>query len=202
MEYNAWDQEGGNPEEHESVLVFTRMLSGPFDYTPGIFDLTLSSAADQRPSRVRTTLAKALANYVVIYSPLHMAADLIENYRDQPAFAFVEDVPTDWEETRVLNGRIGDYVTIARKERGGDDWYLGSVTDEFARSFDVSLDFLDAGRDYVAEIYADAHNADWETKPKQLEIREQPVGRDTVLALRLAPGGGQAIRIRPSVPAR
>ena len=200
MEYNAWDAGGGNPEQHESVLVFTRMLSGPFDYTPGIFDLTLASADDTRPSRVRTTLAKSLANYVVIYSPLHMAADLIENYRDQPAFKFIEDVPTDWEETRVLNGRIGDYVTIARKQRGGEEWYVGSVTDEFARSFDVPLDFLDAGRDYVAEIYADAHNADWETKPKQIDIREQPVGRDTVLTIRLAPGGGQAIRIRPAGP--
>jgi len=198
MEYNAGDPKGGNPEEHESVLVFTRMLSGPFDYTPGIFDLTLRSASSPRPSRVRTTLAKSLANYVVIYSPLHMAADLIENYRDQPAFAFIEEVPTDWEETRVLNGRIGDYVTIARKQRGGDDWFVGSVTDEFARSFEIPLDFLDAGREYVAEIYADAHNADWDSKPKQIQIREQPVERDTVLPVRLAPGGGQAIRIRPA----
>jgi alpha-glucosidase len=198
MEYNAWD--AGNPEEHESVLVFTRMLAGPFDYTPGIFDLTLQSAGDGRTNRVRTTLAKSLANYVVIYSPLQMAADLIENYAGQPAFAFIEDVPADWEETRVLNGRIGDYVTIARKQRGGDDWYLGSVTDEFARSFDVGLDFLDPGRGYVAEIYADAHNADWENKPRQIEIREQPVGRETLLTLRLAPGGGQAIRFRPANP--
>jgi len=172
------------------------MLAGPFDFTPGVFDLKLTSAKDQRPARVNTTLAKALANYVVLYSPLHMAADLVENYEDEPAFRFVEDVPTDWEETRVLNGAIGDFVTIARKERGGDDWYVGSVSDEFARSLEVSLSFLDPGREYVAEIYADAHNADWEDRPHEITIAERPVDSTTVLTLRLAPGGGQAIRIR------
>ena len=196
MEYNAWSADGGNPPEHEAILPFTRMLAGPFDFTPGVFDLKLTSAKDQRPARVNTTLAKALANYVVLYSPLHMAADLVENYEDEPAFRFVEDVPTDWEETRVLNGAIGDFVTIARKERGGDDWYVGSVSDEFARSLEVSLSFLDPGREYVAEIYADAHNADWEDRPHEITIAERPVDSTTVLTLRLAPGGGQAIRIR------
>jgi alpha-glucosidase len=148
--------------------------------------------------RVNTTLAKALANYVVIYSPQQMAADLIENYEGQPAFKFIEEVPTDWEETRVLNGKIGDYVTIARKDRHGDDWYVGSVTDEFARAFDVPLTFLDPGRRHVAEIYADAFNADWEVKPNNIAISERPVNSLSVLTIRLAPGGGQAIRIRPA----
>jgi alpha-glucosidase len=204
MEYNAWSADGGNPPEHETILPFTRLLAGPFDYTPGIFDLKLESA--HRPPaasgvvspRVNTTLAKSLANYVVIYSPQHMAADLIENYEGQPAFRFIEEVPTDWEETRVLNGSIGDYVTIARKDRHSDDWYVGSVTDEFSRTFDVALSFLDPGREYVAEIYADAFNADWEVKPNNIAISERPVGSLTVLTIRLAPGGGQAIRIRPA----
>ncbi len=204
MEYNAWSADGGNPPEHETILPFTRLLAGPFDYTPGIFDLKLESA--HRPPahsgvaspRVNTTLAKSLANYVVIYSPQHMAADLIENYEGQPAFRFIEEVPTDWEETRVLNGSIGDYVTIARKDRHSDDWYVGSVTDEFSRTFDVALSFLDPGREYVAEIYADAFNADWEVKPNNIAIGERPVSSLTVLTIRLVPGGGQAIRIRPA----
>jgi alpha-glucosidase len=204
MEYNAWSADGGNPPEHEAVLAFTRLLSGPFDYTPGIFDLTLKSAKRPAPrpgevhARVKSTLAKSLANYVVIYSPLHMAADLIENYEGQPAFKFIEQVPTDWDETRVLNGVIGDFVTIARKDRKSDDWYVGSVGDEYARTFDVALSFLDPGRAYVAEIYADAFSADWETRPSDITISQRPVDGATVLTLRLAPGGGQAIRIRPA----
>ncbi len=199
MEYNAWATDGGNPPEHETILPFTRGLSGPFDFTPGVFDLTLeSSTRDPLVSRVNTTLAKALANYVVIYSPLHMAADLVENYEGHPAFKFIVDVPTDWEETVVLNGKIGDYVTVARKDRGSGDWYVGSVTDEFARQFDVPLSFLEEGVAYVAEIYADAFSADWDTRPLEITITERPVTRDTVLEVRLVPGGGQAIRIRPN----
>jgi alpha-glucosidase len=198
MEYNAWDEAGGNPPHHESTIAFTRMLSGPFDFTPGIFDLKLTSAGGPRSSRVNMTLAKALAIYVVVYSPLHMAADLIENYAGQPAFQFVKDVPTDWEETRVLNGVIGDLVTVARKDRRSDDWYVGSVGDEYARSFDLALSFLDPGREYVAEVYADAHNADWENKPREILIFERSVNSETLLPVRLAPGGGCAIRIRPA----
>jgi alpha-glucosidase len=199
MEYNAWATDGGNPPEHETIIPFTRGLAGPFDFTPGVFDLTLSSSK-QNPlvARVNTTLAKALANYVIIYSPLHMAADLIENYEGHPAFKFIVDVPTDWSETIVVNGKIGDYVTIARKDRRSNEWYVGSVTDEFARQLDVALTFLEDGREYVAEIYADAFNADWETRPFAMTISERSVTRDTVLDVRLAPGGGQAIRIRPA----
>lgn len=203
MEYNAWSEDGGNPPEHETILPFTRLLAGPFDFTPGVFDLTLESARRPPPQpgaprpRVNTTLAKALATYVVFYSPLHMAADLIENYEGNPAFRFVKDVPTDWETTRVVAGAIGDHVTIARKDRRSDDWYVGSVTDEFARVIEVPLSFLDPGRAYVAQIYADAFNADWESKPYNIDISERPVDGATVLTMRLAPGGGQAVRIRP-----
>ena len=120
---------------------------------------------------MNTTLAKQLALYVVLYSPLQMAADLPENYLAHPdAFQFIRDVPTDWDDTRVLNARIGDYVTIVRKERGGDDWYLGSVTDEVGRTLEVPLSFLDRDRRYVAEIYRDADDADWKTNPTAYKI--------------------------------
>ena len=199
MEYNAWSIDGGNPPEHETIIPFTRGLAGPFDFTPGIFDLTLeSSARAEKPSRVNTTLAKALANYVIIYSPLHMVADLIENYEGHPAFKFIVDVPTDWSHTVVINGKIGDYLTIAREDRNSSDWYLGSVSDQYARQFDVPLTFLEEGVIYTAEIYADAFNADWETYPSEVTITERPVDRDTILEVRLAPGGGQAIRFRPT----
>lgn len=196
QEYNAWDSEGGNPPEHTTLLPFTRMLAGPFDFTPGIFDLRFEAA---RPdNRVNTTLAKQLALYVVIYSPLQMAADLPENYEGHPAFRFIEEVPVDWHTTQVLHAAIGDYVTIVRRERDGDDWYLGSITDEAGRTLEAPLTFLEPDRAYVAEIYADAAAADWETNPQAIDIREVPVDHETVLTLTLAPGGGQAIRFRPA----
>jgi len=200
QEYNAWSGDGGNPPEHETILFFTRLLAGPMDYTPGIFDI-LERSANGKPHtpdqpRVRTTLAKQLALYVVLYSPMQMAADLIENYEDQPAFQFIRDVPVDWERTRVLQGRIGDYVVVARQQRGGPDWYVGAITDEEARTFQIPLDFLEAGQRYVAEIYADGPEADWLTNPLPVDISSQDVDEGTTLTLRLAPGGGEAIRIR------
>jgi alpha-glucosidase len=196
QEYNAWAADGGNPPEHETILPFTRLLAGPMDFTPGIFDLTYP---ELRPNnRVNTTLAKQLALYVVLYSPLQMAADLPENYAAAPeAFQFIRDVPTNWDETRVVDAQIGDYVTIVRKERDGDDWYLGSVTDEVGRTLDVPLSFLDRQRRYVAEIYRDADDADWKTNPTAHKVDEREVDANTVLQVRLAPGGGQAIRFRP-----
>ena len=156
------------------------------DYTPGIFDLTFEKI---RPNnRVNTTLAKQLALYVVLYSPLQMAPDLPENYRAHPdAFQFIRDVPTDWDDTRVIDARIGDYITIVRKERDGDDWYLGSVTDEVARTLQAPLSFLDRDR-YLAEIYRDADNADWQTNPEAYTIERRNVDANTVLSLQLAPG--------------
>jgi alpha-glucosidase len=202
QEYNAWGAEGGNPPEHETNLFFTRMLAGPMDFTPGIFDILIErgTGRPRRPdeSRVRTTLAKQLALYVVLYSPLQMAADLPENYDKQPAFQFIRDVAVDWDTTRVIDGRIGDYVIVARKERGGSQWFLGAITDEDARTFDVPLSFLTKGQNYVAEIYADGPNANWLTNPLKVTISKRQVTSASVLHVVLAPGGGQAVRIRPA----
>jgi alpha-glucosidase len=202
MEYNAWGREGGNPPEHHTILYFTRMIAGPMDYTPGVFDILISST-DGTPrspeeSRVRTTLAKQLALYVVLYSPLQMAADLPENYEGQPAFQFIRDVPVDWELSATLGGRIGDFVVVLRKDRDGPDWYLAAITDEEARSFDITLSFLPEGDNFVAEIYADGEGAHWLDNPFPIEISQQPVDAGSTLTLSLAPGGGQAIRIRPA----
>ncbi|HET7296861.1 MAG TPA: glycoside hydrolase family 97 protein [Gemmatimonadales bacterium] len=201
QEYNAWSSEGGNPPEHETILFFTRMLDGPMDFTPGIFDILIErgTGRPRRPDepRVRTTLAKQLALYVVLYSPLQMAADLPENYEHQPAFQFIRDVAVDWDTTRVLDGRIGDYVVVARRERNGQTWYLGAITDEEARTFDVPLSFLSSGRTYVAEIYADGPGANWLTNPLPVTISRRTVTARSHLRVALAPGGGQAVRIRP-----
>jgi len=202
QEYNAWSGDGGNPPEHETILFFTRLIPGPMDFTPGIFDILITSA-DGTPrlpqdARVRTTLAKQLALYVVLYSPMQMAADLPKNYEGQPAFQFIRDVPVDWERTTVIEGKIGDYVIVARQQRGARDWYLGAITDEQPRTFEVPLSFLPAGERYVAEIYADGPDADWLTNPLPVTISQQPVDAGTILKVVLAPGGGQAIRIRPA----
>ncbi len=204
MEYNAWGGEGGNPPEHETILFFTRMLMGPMDFTPGIFDLLVKSAngtpRTPEEARPRTTLAKQLALYVVIYSPLQMAADLPQNYQGQPAFQFIRDVAVDWDTTRVIDGEIGDYVIVARKQRGADHWFVGAITDEEPRAFDVSLDFLAPGRRYVAEIYADGPGANWRHNPFPVTISRQNVTSASRLRVAMAPGGGQAIRIRPAGP--
>ncbi|MFM9979037.1 MAG: glycoside hydrolase family 97 protein [Sphingomonadaceae bacterium] len=189
MEYNSWA--GKNPPEHEANLVFTRMLEGPMDFTPGVLSLE-----GEKGSAILSTIAKQLALYVVIYSPIQMAADTPENYAKYPApFKFIRDVPTDWDETRVLNGEVGDYVTIVRKERGGPNWYLGAVGDEEARLTTVRLDFLTPGKRYTAEIYRDGDDADYRTaKRHSIAIEKRIVSSADTLTLRLAPGGGQAIR--------
>jgi alpha-glucosidase len=189
MEYNAWGSPV-NPPEHEANLVFTRMLAGPFDFTPGIFALDPT-----RPCcRVNTTISKQLALYVVLYSPLQMAADRIENYEARPKpFQFIKDVPTDWAETLVLNGEVGDFATIARKDRNSEDWYLGSITDEQGRLLPVSLGFLDPRRRYRAQIYRDGPAAHWKNAPDEIVIEEREVTSADTLTLRLAAGGGEAI---------
>jgi alpha-glucosidase len=202
QEYNAWGGEGGNPPEHETILFFTRMLSGPMDFTPGVFDILIERGTG-RPRRadeprIRTTLAKQLALYLVLYSPMQMAADLPENYERQPAFQFIRDVAVDWDTTRVIDGRIGDYVVVARKARGSQEWFIGAITDEEARTFTVPLSFLPRGRSYVAEIYADGPGAHWLTNPLPIAISRRAVTSASALRLVLAPGGGQAIRIRPA----
>ena len=201
QEYNAGGPDGGNPPEHETILFFTRLLAGPMDYTPGIFDLMLKrpTGTPRTPDqpRVRTTLAKQLADYVVLYSPVQMAADVIENYADQPAFQFVRDVAVDWDTTRVIDGRIGDYVIVARKQRGADNWFLGAVTDEQPRTFEIVLNFLTPGKRYIAEIYADGPGADWLTNPQSITIGRRAVTSTSRMRLTLAASGGAAIRFRP-----
>lgn len=197
MEYNAWGVPP-NPPEHEANLVFTRLLAGPMDFTPGVLSLKGKGGEP-----IQSTIAKQLALYVVIYSPIQMAADLPQNYERYPRpFQFIKDVPTDWADTQVLNGEVGDFVTIARKDRRSDDWYLGSVTDEEARELAVTLDFLDANRTYVAQIYRDGDDADWRTRPHSIAIESRKVRRGDTLTLKLAPGGGKAIRFMADKPRR
>lgn len=194
QEYNAWGSEKGNPPDHLLNVVFTRSLAGPFDYTPGVLHLTLEPYREG--NRVKHTLAKELSLYITIYSPLQMAADLPENYANYPqAFRFIRDVATDWDTTLVVNGSIGEYVTIARKTRGQDEWFIGSMTAETGRVFDVPLHFLTPGATYTAQIYRDGDGADWVTNPYDLVVEEREVDASTVLRMRLAPGGGQAVRI-------
>lgn len=191
MEYNAWSE--GNPPEHTTILPFTRLLAGPMDYTPGVFDLQFDHTGEHR---VYTTLAKQFALYVVLYSPLQMACDLVENYEGQPAFAFIEKVPVTWDETRVLNGEIGDYVTMAR--RSGAEWYIGSITDEHHRLLNIPLSFLTPGRKYVAQIFSDSIETDWEHAPTKIQIQQYLVESQDVLPAALAKGGGMAVRLVPA----
>ncbi|HYJ40330.1 MAG TPA: glycoside hydrolase family 97 protein [Steroidobacteraceae bacterium] len=194
QEFNAWGRPT-NPPEHLTILPFTRLLAGPMDFTPGIFDLTFGKT--ELKERVQSTLATQLALYVLIHSPVHMAADLPENYEKRPdAFQFIRDVPTDWETSRTLQGEIGDFVVIARQQRGAADWYLGATTDENARRLDIPLDFLERGRRYEAQIYRDAADADFRTNPAALVIEKRTVTAKDHIAAALAPGGGLAVRFR------
>jgi alpha-glucosidase len=205
MEYNAWGSPP-NPPEHEAMLAFTRMLSGPMDFTPGIFDLHPNARAPLRPDmprsdpaiRPQTTLAKQLALYVVLYSPLQMAADLPENYAARmDAFQFIKDVAADWEDSIALAGEVGEYVAIARQGRGEDIWYLGAVSDEAARDLDLPLDFLADGITYTAEIYRDGEGAHWESNPYAITIEKRTVRKGDKLAMWLAASGGAAVRFVP-----
>ena len=197
MEYNAWSPDGGNPPNHDVNLVYTRFLSGPFDFTPGVIQVTYPEY--KKNNRVHTTSVKQLAMYVCFYCPLQMAADLPENYEKYPGlFKFIVDVPADWETTRLLDGKLGEYVTMARKQRGGEAWYVGSMTNEKGRDLPLALSFLDPGRTYTAHIYRDADNADWQTNPMAYKIETQQVTRDSVISMHLAPGGGEAIELKPS----
>jgi len=195
QEFNAWSPDGGNPPEHLTIIPFTRMLAGPIDYTPGIFDIKFDKY--KKENQVNTTLVHQLAIYVVIYSPLQMAADLPENYEGHPAFQFIRDVGVDWDTSIVLNGEIGDFITIARKERNTDKWFLGSITDENARTIEVSLNFLDKGKSYKATLYEDGDNAHWDKNPTAYKIENKIVEKSDKLTLKLAPGGGTAISLIP-----
>jgi alpha-glucosidase len=195
QEFNAWGVPP-NPPEHTAILPYTRLLSGPMDFTPGIFNLTFQGPDSKQ--RVQTTLAKQLALYVTIYSPIQMAADLPENYEARPeAFQFIKDVPTDWEQSIAVAGEVGDFVAYARQERGSRDWYLGAITDETARQLEIPLDFLEPATRYQAQIYRDGPEAHWESNPYPITIEQKQVDRGDVMVLPLAPGGGAAVRLVP-----
>lgn len=192
MEFNAWGSPP-NPPEHETILAFTRLLAGPMDFTPGIFDL-MPNGKDAE-NRVQTTLAKQLALYVVIYSPVQMAADLPENYESNPApFQFIKDVPADWETSIALDGEVGDFIVQARKDRNSQDWYVGAITDENVRTVTVPLDFLTEGATYTAQIYRDGPDANWKSNPYDITIEQREVTSKDTLTLALATSGGAAIR--------
>lgn len=200
QEFNAWGTPP-NPPEHIPMLAFTRMLAGPMDFTPGIFDMSFNGLGDDT-NRPQTTLAKQLALYVVMYSPIQMAADLPRNYLAKPdAFQFIQDVPTDWQQSIALDGEVGDFIVFARKERkrdnySGNDWYLGAVTDENARTIEIKLDFLDKDKQFEAQIYQDGKNAEWKNNPYDLSIEKRTVTASDKLTLKLATSGGTAIRFK------
>jgi hypothetical protein len=196
-EFNAWSV--GNPPEHETILPFTRLVGGPMDYTPGIFEIKLNVYDKNKKEQVQTTLAKQLALYVTMYSPLQMAADLPENYaKRMDAFQFIRDVAVDWDDTRYLEAEPGDFLTIARKAKNKNEWFIGAITDENARNSSIALDFLTAGQTFVAAVYADAPDADWQNKPTAYEIKRYLVTNKTVLKLALARGGGAAVSLKPA----
>ncbi len=205
MEFNAWGSPP-NPPSHEAMLAFTRLLAGPMDYTPGIFDLKPNERPPVRPdiprgdpkNRPQTTLAKQLATYVTIYSPLQMAADLPENYEARlDAFQFIKDVEADWEESIALAGEVGQYVAIARQGRKSKEWFLGAVTDENPRDLSLPLSFLEKGRKYRAQIYRDGADAHWDTNPYAIVIEEKIVTGGESFAVWLAASGGVAVRFVP-----
>lgn len=187
----------GNRPDHTTILPFTRLMGGPMDYTPGIFEGDLSVYGPNK-AKLSTTLVKQLALYVTMYSPLQMAADLYTNYEKYPdAFQFIKDVAVDWDDTYILEAEPGDYITIARKAKGKDEWYVGGITDENSREATIDLSFLPRGKNYRAVIYADGEKADWRTTPKDYVIFSKKVNSKTVLKQRLAPSGGVAVSIKP-----
>lgn len=196
-EFNAWSS--GNPPEHETILPFTRLIGGPMDYTPGIFQIKRNYYQNDRKEQVHTTLVKQLALYVTMYSPLQMAADLPENYEKHlDAFQFIKDVAVDWDDTKVLEAEPADYLTIARKGKNTENWFIGAITDENPRKTQIKLDFLNPNTQYVATIYADAADAHWEKNPMAYQISHVLVNQKTVLKLSMANGGGVAVSFRPA----
>ncbi len=197
QEFNAWATDGGNPPSHLPTVAFTRMLAGPIDFTPGAFNIKFDEY--KQDNQVNTTLAHQLALYVVIYSPIQMACDLPEHYmvdgEIHPAFQFITDVGVDWQQSKVLNGEVGDYVTIARQEKGTGSWFVGGITDENERTRTLSFEFLESGKTYTATLYKDGPTSHWDENPQAYEIEEIELTNDASLDVRLAPGGGFAMSI-------
>jgi hypothetical protein len=205
-EFNSGWSETGNPPEHETILPFTRLMGGPMDYTPGIFQIKFEeydpAKKGQMRTTVKTTLAKQLALYVTMYSPLQMAADLPEHYEKYlDAFQFIKDVAVDWDDTKILEAEPGDYLTIARKAKNKDEWYIGAITDERPRTSNIALSYLTPKRWYVAAIYGDATNAHWKTNPMAYQTQSFLVNDQTVLKIQLAASGGAAISLKPATAA-
>ena len=197
QEFNAWSVEGGNPPSHLPIVAFTRMLSGPIDFTPGVFNIKLDGYREE--SQINTTLAHQLALYVVIYSPIQMACDLPEHYmvdgKVHPAFQFITDVGVDWQQSKVLDGEVGDHVTIARKERETGNWFVGGIADENGRTQKLSFDFLEEGKTYKAKIYKDGPNAHWDDNPLDYQIETMEIDKNSELTINVASGGGFAISL-------
>lgn len=191
-EFNAWSN--GNPPDHETILPFTRLLGGPMDYTPGIFEIKMNTYDSTKTEQVHTTIAKQLALYVTMYSPLQMAADLPENYQKHlDAFQFIVDVPMDWQNSIYLEAEPGEYLTVVRKDKNTERWFLGAITNKDPRKTSISLDFLTTGKKYKATLYLDGKDADWKDNPKSYQIITKEVTSKSDLKLKLAPGGGAAI---------
>lgn len=189
---------GGNPPSHTCILPFTRLKGGPMDYTPGLFETRLATYGEGKTSQAGSTLVRQLALYLTMPSPMQMACDLPENYERFPdAFQFIEDVPVDWSDSRYLEAEPYEYITVARRDKNSDDWYVGAVTDDKARKANIDFSFLPEGVKYLATIYEDAKDADWKSNPQAYKIRRQTVTSKTKLKQHLAPGGGVAIRLVP-----
>ena len=192
-----------NKPNHTTILPFTRLLSSPMDYTPGIFNLKeyRYNSHDDRTintnHQIPSTISKELALYVIIYAPIQMAADLPQNYEGHPAFQFILDVPTDWDNSIAINGEIGEYITMARKDVNSDDWYLGSITNEKGRSITVSFSFLEPNKSYNATIYKDPSGGGWLKSPEEVVIENMVVDYTTLYKMNLPEGGGQAIKFTP-----
>jgi alpha-glucosidase len=193
-EYEAF---GGSNVDHTTILPFTRLMGGPMDYTPGIFETDCSKMSPTNTSRVRSTLVRQMALYVTMYSPLQMAADIPENYeRFMDAFQFIKDVAIDWDESKYLEAEPGDYITIARRAKGTNDWYVGCTADENGHESKLTFDFLQPGKKYIATIYADAKDASWDKNPQAYTIKKGILTNKSQLELRAASGGGFAISIK------
>ena len=192
QEFNAWAADGGNPPEHLPIVAFTRMLAGPIDFTPGVFDIALPTKPN---NQINTTLAQQLALYVVLYSPIQMACDLPENYEQQPAFQFIRDVGVDWVQTKVLNGEVGDFVTIARQEKTTNNWFVGGITDENPRDLTINFDFLEGGKTYIAKLYRDAPDAHYQTNPTAIDVETIEIKKGMSKTIKLAAGGGFAMSL-------
>ena len=200
MEWNAWSE--GNPPEHHVMLPFTRLLAGPMDYTPGVFEMDMNKLNPNSHAHVNSTLARQLALYVTMYSPLQMAADLPENYeRFMDAFQFIKDVALDWDDSRYLEAEPGDYITVARKAKGTDNWFVGGITDENPRTSTFALDFLEPGKQYVATLYEDGKDADFEKNPTSYQIKKGIVTVKTRISAKLARSGGFALSLIEATPA-